>query len=96
MASGRSVVGPGFGESYVETESVNLAENALVEEEDDFDNGGSDAAEGRAGYPVDLPGSPEAIRSGCTCSVLANSGFRIGVDDAPILDPGCHLHGGTS
>jgi hypothetical protein len=43
---------------------------------------------------VAAPGSAEAVAAGCSCSVLANAGYRIGVDAAPLLDPGCPLDHG--
>jgi hypothetical protein len=40
------------------------------------------------------PGSPEAEAAGCSCPVLANSGYRTGTDDAPLIDPDCPLDHG--
>jgi hypothetical protein len=39
-----------------------------------------------------LPGSREAIRQGCLCSVLANASYRTGATKNPFIDPGCALH----
>lgn len=41
---------------------------------------------------VPLPGAPEAVESGCTCSPLANAGYRTGADTDPLLAPDCPLH----
>ena len=43
---------------------------------------------------VAAPGSAEAVAAGCSCSVLANAAYRIGVDNAPLLDPACPLEHG--
>ena len=40
---------------------------------------------------VAAPGSAEAVAAGCSCSVLANAGYRIGADATPLLDPTCPL-----
>ena len=42
---------------------------------------------------VPLPGAPDAVVAGCTCSLLANAGYRVGMDREPLLAPDCPLHG---
>lgn len=38
------------------------------------------------------PGDPRAREHGCSCSILANAGYRARREPSPLVDPSCPLH----
>lgn len=47
---------------------------------------------GTARAALQAPGGPEALARGCSCSALANAGYRSGAESNPLVDPECPTH----